>query len=66
MTQKHWYNDLYDESDDALKRGLAILEDLRGALPREKENAVDEAQALLCRAAKIYKEMQQKLEAERL
>ena len=64
MTEKHWYDGLYDESDDALLRGLAMLEDLRGALPREKEGAVDEAKALLCRAARLYKEMQQRIAAD--
>lgn len=64
MTDKQWYDGLYEGSDDALDRGLAMLEDLRGALPLEKAGAVDEAKALLCRAAKIYKEMQAKVAAE--
>ncbi len=64
MTEKHWYDGLYDENDDALLRGLAMLEDLRGALPKEKMGAVDEAKALLCRAARLYKEMQTKIAAD--
>ena len=53
MTEKKWYDGLYPEKDDALERGLNLLEDLRGALPAEKAGAIDEAKALLCRAAKI-------------
>lgn len=64
MTQKHWYDGLYDENDDALRRGLELLEELRGALPSEKQNAVDEAKALLCRAARLYKDAQKRLEQE--
>ena len=36
MTEKKWYDGLYPEKDDALERGLTLLEDLRGALPAEK------------------------------
>lgn len=63
MTQKHWYDGLYDE-DDALRRGLVLLEELRGALPFEKQDAVDEAKALLCRAARLYKDARNQLEQE--
>lgn len=64
MTQKHWYDGLYDENDDALRRGLELLEELRSALPSEKQNAVDEAKALLCHAARLYKDAQKRLEQE--
>lgn len=64
MTQKHWYDGLYDENDDALRRGLELLEELRGALPSEKQNAVDEAKALLCHAARLYKDAQKRLKQE--
>ena len=30
MTEKKWYDGLYPEKDDALERGLTLLEDLRG------------------------------------
>ena len=64
MTEKKWYDGIYPEKDDALERGLNLLEDLRGALPAEKVGAIDEAKALLCRAAKIYREAQQRIEEE--
>ena len=60
----HWYDELYDDNDDALCRGLDLLEELRGALPPEKQHTVDEAKALLCRAAKLYKDAQKRLERE--
>lgn len=60
----HWYDELYDENDDALRRGLDLLEELRGALPLEKQHAVDEAKALLCRAARLYKDTQKRLEQQ--
>ena len=64
MTEKKWYDSIYPEKDDALERGLNLLEDLRGALPAEKAGAIDEAKALLCRAAKIYREAQQRVEED--
>ncbi|MGN1250143.1 MAG: hypothetical protein ACI4XW_08665 [Candidatus Spyradocola sp.] len=59
-----WYDELYDDNDDALRRGLDLLEELRGALPPEKQHAVDEAKALLCRAARLYKDAQKRLEQQ--
>ena len=53
-----WYDGLYDQKDDALERGLELLESLRSALPAERAGAIDEAKELLCRAAMIYKEVQ--------
>ena len=64
MYKRQWYDGLYPEKDDALERGLNLLEDLRGALPAEKAGAIDEAKALLCRAAKIYREAQQRIEED--
>ena len=43
------------EQDDALEEGIALLEKLRGALPPGRESAVDDAKALLIRAAQLYK-----------
>ena len=64
MTQEHWYDGIYDENDDELCRGLKLLEELRGALPLEKQHAVDEAKALLCRAARLYKDAQTRIEQQ--
>lgn len=56
--ESNWYDGLYGEPDDnALARALVLLEDLRGALPHEKQGAVDEAKALLLRAVDRYRQL---------
>lgn len=49
-----WYDGLFSDADDALGHALSLLEGLRGALPRERTGAVDEAAALLRRACALY------------
>lgn len=49
-----WYDGLFSDADDALGHALSLLEELRGALPRERAGAVDEAAALLRRACALY------------
>lgn len=49
-----WYDGLFSDADDALSHALSLLEGLRGALPRERAGAVDEAAALLRRACALY------------
>lgn len=49
-----WYDGLFSDADDALGHALSLLEGLRGALPRERAGAVDEAAALLRRACALY------------
>ena len=49
-----WYDGLFFDADDALGHALSLLEELRGALPRERAGAVDEAAALLRRACALY------------
>ncbi len=49
-----WYDGLFSDADDALGHALSLLEELRGALPRERDGAVDEAAALLRRACALY------------
>ena len=49
-----WYDGLFSDADDALGHALSLLEGLRGALPRERDGAVDEAAALLRRACALY------------
>ncbi len=49
-----WYDGLFSDADDALGHALSLLEGLRGALPRERAGAVDEASALLRRACALY------------
>lgn len=51
---KPWYDGLFSDADDALGHALSLLEELRGALPRERAGAVDEAAALLRRACALY------------
>ena len=51
---KPWYDGLFSDADDALGHALSLLEGLRGALPRERAGAVDEAAALLRRACALY------------
>ena len=51
---KPWYDGLFSDADDALSHALSLLEELRGALPRERAGAVDEAAALLRRACALY------------
>ena len=51
---KPWYDGLFSDVDDALGHALSLLEGLRGALPRERAGAVDEAAALLRRACALY------------
>lgn len=51
---KLWYDGLFSDADDALGHALSLLEGLRGALPRERAGAVDEAAALLRRACALY------------
>lgn len=51
---KPWYDGLFSDADDALGHALSLLEGLRGALPRERGGAVDEAAALLRRACALY------------
>lgn len=51
---KPWYDGLFSDADDALGHALSLLEELRGALPRERDGAVDEAAALLRRACALY------------
>ena len=51
---KPWYDGLFSDADDALGHALSRLEGLRGALPRERAGAVDEAAALLRRACALY------------
>ena len=55
--QPSWYDGLYDQPDDALAHALELLEDLRGALPYEKQGAVDEARELLMQAVELYQEL---------
>ncbi len=49
-----WYDGLFSDADDALGHALSLLEELRGALPRERAGAVDKAAALLRRACALY------------
>ena len=49
-----WYDGLFSDADDALGHALSLLEELRGALPRERAGAVGEAAALLRRACALY------------
>ena len=51
---RSWYDGLFSDADDALSHALSLLEGLRGALPRERAGAVDEAAALLRRACALY------------
>ena len=51
---RSWYDGLFSDADDALGHALSLLEGLRGALPRERAGAVDEAAALLRRACALY------------
>ena len=51
---KAWHEGLFADTDDALSRAPFLLEELRGALPNERDGAIDEAAALLRRACGLY------------
>ena len=58
MKQPSWYDGLYGQPENALNHALELLEDLRGALPHEKQGAVDEARELLLQAVNVYQDLQ--------
>lgn len=51
MREKRWYDGLFETQDDALERGLRLLDTLGQVLPECRQEAVEKAKRLLIEAA---------------
>ena len=56
MSQKRWYDGLFEQQDDALERGLRLLDTLGQLLPDCRRAAVEKAKQLLVEAAMEYEQ----------
>jgi len=56
--EKKWYDGLFAQNDDALERGLRLLDTLGRLLPECRWEAVEKAKRLLIEAAQEYEKNQ--------